>query len=150
AAATAALAPAAPLLVAAASAVSALTFALVGSAYAVGPQPELARVALALALVHAGLLGAAPPWHLWALGLAQPGPTLALAMAVAIGGLAGLALLGRALETQSWLLGVVGTRQLALGVGLLGLFVGALAVVAEERPARLALQLAAIASGVGL
>jgi hypothetical protein len=140
----------APLLVAAAGAVSALAFALVASAYAVEPQPELARVGLALALVHAGLLGALPPWHLWALGMARRGPPAGLALAVGIGGLAGLALLGRALEAYPWLLGVVGTRSLALGIGLLGLFVGGLALLAEERPARLALQLAAIASGVSL
>ncbi|HEV8634187.1 MAG TPA: hypothetical protein VG370_08110 [Chloroflexota bacterium] len=143
-------APAAPLLVAAASAVSAVTLALVASSYAIEPEPGLARVGLALALVHAGLLGAFPPWHLWALGLARRGATAGLAVAAGIGGLAGLSLLGGAVEAHPWLLGVVGTRSLALGIGLLGLFVGALSALAEERPARLALQLGAVASGVSL
>jgi hypothetical protein len=139
-----------PLLVAAASAVAALAFGLVASVYALEPRPELARVGLGLALLHAGLLGVMPPWHLWALGLARRAPTLGLALAAGLGGLAGLALLGRGLETHPWLLGVVGARPLALGIGLLGLLIAAIAALAEERPARLALQLAGLGAGVGL
>jgi hypothetical protein len=141
---------AAPILVAAAGSVSAVALALVASAYAVEPQPGLARVGLALALVHAGLLGVLPPWHLWALGLARRAPAAGLAVASAVGGLAGLALLGRAVETQPWLLGVVGTRPLVLGVGLVGVFVGGLTALAEERLVRLSLQLAAVAAGIAL
>jgi hypothetical protein len=138
------------LLVAAAGAAAALAFALAASVYGREPRAELARAALALVLVHAGLIAALPPWHLWALGLARRWPALGLVPAVALGGLAGLALLDRALEAHPWLLGVVGARPLALGIGLVGLVVGALSLLAEERPARLALQLGAIASGVAL
>jgi hypothetical protein len=147
------------LLVGAAAGISASALGLVELYQASATQPGLARVGLALALLHAGLLGAIAPAHLWALGVwghrdgesAERLPAASmLAAGLGLGSLAALGAVGGAAVQHEWLLAVAGARPLVVGVALLGMVAAGVAILAEERIGRLVVQVGALAGGLAL
>ncbi|HEY3109779.1 MAG TPA: hypothetical protein VGL23_13550 [Chloroflexota bacterium] len=131
----------APIVTAALAAAVGGALPLIADIQAALPDPTVARVALALLVLHVGLIGAIVPAHLWSLGLAERVPTASLAALLGLGDLAALATLVAALESYPWLLGVVGARPLLAAVGAAGLALPLIGLLGEARPVRAVLLL---------
>jgi len=125
-----------PIVTAALAAVLGGALPLVADLQVASPDPALARVALALVVLHVCLVGAIVPAHLWSLGLASRVSSSSLAALLGLGDLAALATLDAALSAYPWLLGVVGARPLLATVGAVGLGLSLIGLLGERRPVR--------------